>query len=417
VAISLDDPAEGPFLLVTREGRFVTCLGRGMRPGDLPVVPRARLDGIRVKVDSFRARIEARERLVGPGGEWGKLACRVIEAGPDLSREELMGIASLQPVLAREFFALLVRVTIDADKSRKALVRVLKKTDKPRPIYKSVLAAYWKQFWSIGHFAVLAAMGGSEPLAGIDLPNSRPEALIADITINHGILAVALKGVCCVAKIGKPLLSFYKHRYATARAPYPFLDAAVTLFAIGLRHAKLRAEVRKALAREPAYPDPTMNQIAKYVSQVSAIAFDKPGELVAIHRKSGQKMGVAMTAHLPPGSPFRFERAEDVPEDLAMTLAVNHWGDFLHDTDHLRALFLLLPWAARAEPEELYLPHELVQAVHRPWTPNQTFALLRGWVEEARTPAPRPEGPTRNGPCPCGSGKKYKRCCGAEGRR
>jgi hypothetical protein len=25
----------------------------------------------------------------------------------------------------------------------------------------------------------------------------------------------------------------------------------------------------------------------------------------------------------------------------------------------------------------------------------------------------QPEGPSRNGPCPCGSGKKFKRCCGA----
>ncbi|WP_080682074.1 SEC-C metal-binding domain-containing protein [Sorangium cellulosum] len=26
--------------------------------------------------------------------------------------------------------------------------------------------------------------------------------------------------------------------------------------------------------------------------------------------------------------------------------------------------------------------------------------------------APRQEGPSRKGPCPCGSGEKYKRCCG-----
>ena len=28
-------------------------------------------------------------------------------------------------------------------------------------------------------------------------------------------------------------------------------------------------------------------------------------------------------------------------------------------------------------------------------------------------PAKRAEAPGRNDPCPCGSGKKYKRCCGA----
>jgi hypothetical protein len=40
VAISIDDSVEGPFLVVTRSGHFVTCLGRGMRAGDLPIVTR-----------------------------------------------------------------------------------------------------------------------------------------------------------------------------------------------------------------------------------------------------------------------------------------------------------------------------------------------------------------------------------------
>ena len=30
-----------------------------------------------------------------------------------------------------------------------------------------------------------------------------------------------------------------------------------------------------------------------------------------------------------------------------------------------------------------------------------------------RTPIKREATPDRNAPCPCGSGKKYKKCCGA----
>lgn len=44
VAISLEHPEEGPFVLVTREGRFVTCLGAGMHQHH-PVITRAQLDG------------------------------------------------------------------------------------------------------------------------------------------------------------------------------------------------------------------------------------------------------------------------------------------------------------------------------------------------------------------------------------
>src|SRR6476646_4114282 len=46
VAISLDDPREGPFIVVTRDGHFVTCLGAGMRPGELPVIARSHLDAL-----------------------------------------------------------------------------------------------------------------------------------------------------------------------------------------------------------------------------------------------------------------------------------------------------------------------------------------------------------------------------------
>jgi uncharacterized protein len=33
-----------------------------------------------------------------------------------------------------------------------------------------------------------------------------------------------------------------------------------------------------------------------------------------------------------------------------------------------------------------------------------------------QTPAQREDKPDRNGPCPCGSGKKFKKCCGDPSR-
>jgi uncharacterized protein YecA (UPF0149 family) len=38
---------------------------------------------------------------------------------------------------------------------------------------------------------------------------------------------------------------------------------------------------------------------------------------------------------------------------------------------------------------------------------RRAFDLLIG-----RQPAHAPRTPARNAPCPCGSGKKFKRCCG-----
>src|SRR5262249_54825201 len=112
-----------------------------------------------------------------------------------------------------------------------------------------------------------------------------------------------------------------------------------------------------------------------------------------------------------------FERAEDVPQDLAMTLAVNVDGSFLElplDKAML-IVFGMVPWVARADPEALYLPRDAVRVLRTPWTPEATCRRLRPLRDHYRpAPGAKPDGPARKGPCPCGSGKKYKRCCGAE---
>jgi hypothetical protein len=105
-----------------------------------------------------------------------------------------------------------------------------------------------------------------------------------------------------------------------------------------------------------------------------------------------------------------------VPEDLALSAAVNIPAEYLVDPARAVRLFPLLPWMAHATPEQLYLPREAIKARYAPWTPEHTISLLRAHRDQlgAGTPRPQPEGPARKGPCPCGSGEKYKRCCGAD---
>ena len=95
-------------------------------------------------------------------------------------------------------------------------------------------------------------------------------------------------------------------------------------------------------------------------------------------RKVGSALAVTRTAALPKSSPFRFTRPEDVPEDLAMTLAVNANQQFLTRLDFAGHLFSQLE------------------------------------LDRDRARVPRGKEPSKNGPCPCGSGKKHKRCCGVE---
>src|SRR5205823_2468253 len=63
-ALALDDGGDGPFVIVTKEGRFVTCLARGMRPDPTqPVISRAKLDGIRGDFGAFREKFRTAEAL------------------------------------------------------------------------------------------------------------------------------------------------------------------------------------------------------------------------------------------------------------------------------------------------------------------------------------------------------------------
>ena len=50
VAISIDDKVRGPFIVVTREGQFVTCLGAGMCVSVMPVLSKEHFDQVARKM-------------------------------------------------------------------------------------------------------------------------------------------------------------------------------------------------------------------------------------------------------------------------------------------------------------------------------------------------------------------------------
>src|SRR5690606_16171925 len=86
VAISLGDPERGPFIIVARDGGFVTCLGVGMRPGDdKPLITRRQLDAISGRVDGLRRAMSEAESSMS---HTRRLLRRVLEAGDRLTREE-----------------------------------------------------------------------------------------------------------------------------------------------------------------------------------------------------------------------------------------------------------------------------------------------------------------------------------------
>ncbi len=55
---------------------------------------------------------------------------------------------------------------------------------------------------------------------------------------------------------------------------------------------------------------------------------------------------------------------------------------------------------------------ELVTVVLRERWAGFNQSTVPRWRRRSSFEPPVPSGPARNGPCPCGSGSKYKNCCG-----
>lgn len=122
LAVSLDDPVAGPFLILARSGRFVTCLGAGMTiDAELPLITRSRLDSLLSKVADYRSRVEQAHKLAGNRRVTGLLR-RIYTAGDELSREEFVALSAWAPLMPREFLSEMLAATEYLEKARRVLI-------------------------------------------------------------------------------------------------------------------------------------------------------------------------------------------------------------------------------------------------------------------------------------------------------
>lgn len=109
----------------------------------------------------------------------------------------------------------------------------------------------------------------------------------------------------------------------------------------------------------------------------------------------------------------------------ATHLRADIWGDLMDDEEHGGALVPIMALAYENDPDPAMRPFD------KPVDDEQREALLigaaagvmrlyahllpqrDGYLPRAGTPIRRRRKIGRNEPCPCGSGRKYKKCCGA----
>ena len=107
----------------------------------------------------------------------------------------------------------------------------------------------------------------------------------------------------------------------------------------------------------------------------------------------------------------------------AMALRVDAWYALMQDEDSPAAvaLSLIVALSTIADPggEDMDLDDDEIDALTEqaptviPGLVATLYAARKATPQAAEPAAPLPPKVGRNDPCPCGSGKKYKKCCGA----
>jgi hypothetical protein len=198
-----------------------------------------------------------------------------------------------------------------------------------------------------------------------------------------------------------------------------FRELALTAIALG--SDKLRAEAQKALSARVvpaagASGDPRAIAAAHFAARGSGI-IDGTRRAEEVYLDVSRRIA-AVAERADQDVPQ--EALDAVPEDVAR-IALVAASDSIHRTDLLPALAIAmhgLPWLVRASPAELFLPAEWAKRLQPPRGVDDVLSwflpyLDRRYLTPSREPRRVEAAPGRNDPCPCGSGKKHKRCCGA----
>jgi hypothetical protein len=412
VALAVEDSGDGPHAIVARDGGFVTCLGAGMRTGALPVVTRAHVEALAVKLERVREGLALARRR---GLDAKRAVSRLETTGLALSREDFVATAALlgpATTVLTETYAGCVADILET-------IPLLVQRDLDPKLRRDWTRELAGKTWGMAHAAVMhldnAPRDWVEQWA--ELPVHARRSPFIPLVRTFEVPFVA-RAAWIAGRLGKPFLPFYRQRYAAGADGLDFIEAGWGLVAMAVRHASLRGDAVRALQAPPApgAPDNAYSRLVR--EQLAGLANDIGGpddaKLVESVRTLGATEVVKRTGHLDDDSPYAFRDPAQVPDDLALAMFLQMPLDAFDLTTGTALVTAAVLSSARLPAEHLYLPAAFLHAVGKEDLGECGTRL----VERHRTyfvaPTVRREGPRvgRNDPCVCGSGKKYKKCCG-----
>lgn len=411
-ALSLDESNRGPFLVVSKEGKFITCLGRDMHTSDLPLIPFRTVMASLAEAKDYEKRVVLATAMAGGEQHVSELTTLLYSRADNLAREEFRAISVLQPFLKAHFLARYFSLANELRGPRKEILKIKQPTAAQIPMLKR----FWESTWAMGHFLMLATMDGRRDLDEEIVDELAEGGFLGWPAFRQGELALSMRGAWAVGRFGKPLLPSAIRYFQSDVSPLGYTMGLTSLVILAQRYPNMNNKVRDLMNG----PNPFNAEIVRLLNPVKdmflavyrAVLVDPEAvKEVLVHRARGLFMAVVENVKRSPVLPWT--RAEDVPEDLALSCMANMRGDAMNNPAHYVDLLTATTWLAHAEAHELYLPAPYAEALASRWQPSDTLDLVRRWEKHNGKPKPVRAEPSvgRNAPCPCGSGKKYKHCC------
>jgi hypothetical protein len=411
VALSLDDCCKGPFLVVTREGQFVTCLARDMDTGQLPIIARDRLDVSARRVGRERQRAVLEERVCQGDEKLRSLMGRLFFEPDSICREDFLEVAAWEPLLGPLFLNTYLAMGIELTSQG----QMLRQKRLARRASTKVLHGYWNLLHSTGHLALLGAMTADREAYDAlvqQIPQAR--AAYSYPLTGTGVITFMLKGAWAAGRVGKSMLADYKRALAEDVALFELFDSVLVLLVLGRRSSKLRTEIKKAVLAAPGRATAPEAQLLReqFGREIEAVCKVTAGLLDSSRQELDEMLlGAAENC-------FDCEVdlvSDEAVRELAFSFPLLSWADGITDGLHFLSSLSLAAAVAELPPETFYLPRESHAQCYRPWEPGHTWTILEPMTRTVASRGPvRRQQPKigRNAPCPCGSSKKYKRCCG-----
>jgi hypothetical protein len=229
-----------------------------------------------------------------------------------------------------------------------------------------------------------------------------------------------MRAAWLAGRLGKPMFASYKERFAKPYNSIELREAGLGLACMALRHAALRGEALKILRYPPeaerGSPWPMAPQYT-YFAEFAALVDEKEDSLRSEALDLGRKTVVERTHDRPAGSPLHFTDASQVPDDLALPALFSLWYDALNGERAGDLTLLGIVAAAQARAEDFYYPSDAIHAMgsyelRHLEEAGQSMVEMHHRLLGTPKPVVRGARPGRNDACPCGSGKKYKKCHG-----